>query len=184
MQQPDLQEAVKTLRTGGIIAYPTESIYGLGCDPRNESALHNLIALKQREHHKGLILIASNYAQITDFIGPHDERLKHRLCEPAPTPTTWVVAAADNLSPLLTGGRPTLAVRITDHPVAAALCNLFAGPITSTSANISGRTAATSAHDVRSQFPCGIDCVVDGAPGQLSRPSQIIDAQTMQVLRQ
>jgi len=183
VHQPALQAAVDALRAGAIIAYPTESVYGLGCDPLNESALQNLIALKRRDAGSGLIVIASDYAQIERFIAPHDEHLKRLLCEPVSTPTTWVVDAAEALSPLLTGGRTTLAVRITEHPVAAAICHLFGGPITSTSANSSGQPPARSAADVRTRFPRGIDLVVDGSTGKLDRPTKIIDARTGEVLR-
>ena len=183
MHQQDLQAAVDTLRNGGIIAYPTESVYGLGCDPKNESALQNLIVLKHRDGSKGMIIIASCYAQIDRFIAPHNDRLKRLLCASAPTPATWVVEAAAGLSPLLTGGRTTLAVRITDHPVAAALCRLFRGPITSTSANVSSHPPARSAADVRAQFPSGIDWVVEGTTGELDQPTQIIDARTGAILR-
>lgn len=183
MHRPDLQAAVDILRCGGIIAYPTESVYGLGCDPENASALQNLIALKHRDGSKGMIIIASNYAQITRLIAPHDDRLKQQLCRSASTPVTWVVDAAEGLSPLLTGGRTTLAVRITNHPVAAALCRLFCGPITSTSANVSNHPPARSAADVRARFPSGIDWVVEGATGELDQPTQIIDARTGAKLR-
>ena len=183
MHHPDLQAAVDILRCGGIVAYPTESVYGLGCDPKNESALQNLIALKHRDGSKGMIIIASNYAQIARFIAPHGNRLKRLLCASSPTPATWVVDAAEGLSPLLTGGRTTLAVRITDHPVAASLCRLFGGPITSTSANVSRRPPARSAVDVRAQFPRGIDWLVEGTIGELDQPTQIIDARTGAILR-
>lgn len=183
MHQPDLQAAVDSLRSGGIVAYPTESVYGLGCDPKNESALQNLLALKHRDVSKGMIIIASNYAQIACFIAPHGDRLKQLLRTSAPTPTTWVVDAAEGLSPLLTGGRTTLAVRITDHPVASALCRLFGGPITSTSANVSSQPPARSAADVRARFPHGIDCLVEGSTGELDQPTQIIDARCGSILR-
>lgn len=176
MPSPDLQQAIESLRAGGIIAYPTEAVYGLGCDPHNEAALQKLLSLKQRDDGKGVIIIAADYRQLAGFIAPHTGALQQRLSTPAATPTTWVVEAAATLSPRLTGGRTTIAVRITDHPVAAAICRLFAGPITSTSANLSGSPPAKSAQAVRQQFPQGIDTFIDAPVGTLSQPTQIIDA--------
>lgn len=183
MPIPALQTAIDSLRIGGVIAYPTEAVYGLGCDPRNESALQALLALKCRDDGKGLIVIAADYAQLAGVIDPHSEALKKRLSAPVCTPTTWIVEAATDLSPRLTGGRATIAVRITEHPIALAICQLFKGPITSSSANISGHLPAKSAQAVRQQFPHGIDVVVDAPVGTLQRPTRIIDAHSGEVVR-
>ena len=177
-----LRQAVSTLEDGGIIAYPTEAIYGIGCDPEDDDSLLELLWLKQRPPEKGLILIAADFNQLQDYIAPLPAEVLSKLLQSWPGPNTWLVPVKPDVSPLLTGGRDTLAVRVTDHPIAAALCREFGGPIVSTSANLTGLKPAKSAYQVRWQLP-EVDFVMTGACGGLQQPSTIRDALTGEVFR-
>ncbi len=117
-----LRHAVRLLRGGGIVAYPTEGVYGLGCDPLDGAAVTRLLALKGRSRRKGLILIAASFERVRPFLAPLDPELEAAARADWPGPVTWVLPAAPATPAWLTGGRQTLAVRVTAHPVAAALC--------------------------------------------------------------
>ncbi|MBW8330008.1 MAG: L-threonylcarbamoyladenylate synthase [Thiobacillus sp.] len=170
------------LRRGGLIAYPTESCYGLGCDPRNPRALKRLIRLKGRSAAKGLLLIADHFNQLKPFIRPLSAADRTRVERSWPGPVTWVVPASATCLPELTGGRPTLAVRVTAHPGAARLCRSLGMALVSTSANKSGRKPAKTAAECRRIFGTRVR-VIAGRIGQRRRPSTLIDLATGTVLR-
>jgi L-threonylcarbamoyladenylate synthase len=170
------------LRRGGLIAYPTESCYGLGCDPRNPRALERLIRLKGRGGAKGLILIADHLKRLHPFIRPLSPADQARVNRTWPGPVTWVVPAAAACLPLLTGGRTTLAVRITAHPDAVRLCRMLGSALVSTSANASGKKPAQTAAQCRRMFGARVR-VIDGRIGTRKRPSTLIDLATGTVLR-
>jgi L-threonylcarbamoyladenylate synthase len=178
----DLQTCAEAVARGGLIAYPTEGVFGLGCDPRDLVALEKLLALKQRDAGKGLILLAADFAQIRDFIAPLSAADEQTLLADWPGPKTWVIPAASDLPPLLTGGRDTIAVRVTAHAQAAALCRTC-GPLTSTSANQSGQPALREARDVDALFGDQLDAVLDGKVGGLQGPTRIRDLRSGAVLR-
>jgi len=170
------------LRRGGLIAYPTESCYGLGCDPCNRRALERLIRLKGRCGAKGLILIADHIKRLHPFIRPLSPADQARVNRTWPGPVTWVVPAAAACLPLLTGGRTTLAVRVTAHPDAVRLCRLLGSALVSTSANTSGEKPAQTAAQCRRMFGARVR-VIDGRIGTRKRPSTLIDLATGNVLR-
>ena len=170
-----LRHAARLLRNGAVIAYPTEAVFGLGCDPLNRDAVLRLLAIKRRPLQKGLILIASRFAQLRPFVLPPDAALQRRLDATWPGPVTWLLPANPATPTWLRGEHRTLAVRVTDHPLGAALCDAFDGPIVSTSANASGHPPARSALQVRQRCP-GVDFVLHGATGGLTRPTTILDA--------
>jgi L-threonylcarbamoyladenylate synthase len=170
------------LRRGGLIAYPTESCYGLGCDPRNPHALKRLIRLKGRSAAKGLLLIAHHFKQFKPFIRPLSAADQAKMQRSWPGPVTWVVPASPTCSPLLTGGRATIALRVTAHPVAAGLCRELGMALVSTSANKSGKQAAQTAAQCRRIFGSRVR-VIDGRIGQRRRPSTLIDLATGTTLR-
>ena len=116
-----IPKAVDVLNKGGLIAYPTEGVFGIGCDPLNREALQRVVDIKQRDAGKGLIIIAAEYAQFADFIEVPDIELEKRLQASWPGAVTWIVNAMPSLPSLLTGGRSTIAVRVSAHPVVAAL---------------------------------------------------------------
>lgn len=177
-----LRRAVQTLEAGGVIAYPTEAVFGVGCDPWDDNALIDLLTLKQRPWHKGLILIASDFNQLQDFIQPLPAEMLKQVQQSWPGPVTWLLPVRQEVSPLLTGEHSTIAVRVTAHPLVQKLCRAFDGAIVSTSANIAGLRPAKNVHQVRWQLP-GIDYVLPGALGGASRPSEIRDAETGAKLR-
>jgi L-threonylcarbamoyladenylate synthase len=174
---------VRYLKAGGIIAYPTEAVIGLGCDPLNEKAVARLLALKQRPWQKGLILIAADYAQLVPFLEPLTPTLEKRVFAVWPGPVTWLLPAKPTVPHYLRGQSSKLAVRVTAHPQTAALCQHWGGTLVSTSANISGQSAPKTALKVRRTFAQTIDYIMPGTVGGRQRPSEIRDALTNTVLR-
>ncbi len=170
------------LRRGGLIAYPTESCYGLGCDPRNARALKRLIRLKGRSAAKGMLLIADHFRRLQPFVRPLSTTDRARLARSWPGPVTWVVPASASCLPELTGGRPTIAVRVTAHHGAAHLCRALRMALVSTSANKSGKKPAKTAAECRRIFGMQVR-VIDGRIGQRRRPSTLIDLATGTILR-
>jgi L-threonylcarbamoyladenylate synthase len=178
-------EAARAVRNGGVVAYPTEAVYGLGCDPRSEAGVRRILALKRRPPEMGVILIASRFEQLAPYIQTLDAGTLARLRASWPGPVTWLVPARPEVPAYLRGSHDTLAVRVTAHPVAAALCELSDMAIVSTSANHSGEPPARTAESVRRLFadaPEGIDCIVPGDTG-VGRPTEIRDARTGEVIR-
>lgn len=175
--------AVYVLRAGGVIAYPTEAVYGIGCDPWRFEAVERVLRLKSRTADKGMILIASTMSQLEGFVCM-DDVLINRVSPTWPGPVTWVVPAGELAPPWITGRRATLAVRVTAHPQAAALCRGFGGPLVSTSANLGGRRPARTALEVRLRLPAAaVDYLVPGATGARRRPTEIRHGETGAVLR-
>jgi L-threonylcarbamoyladenylate synthase len=178
-----LRQAARVLQQGGIVAYPTEAVYGLGCNPLDFAAVMDLLAMKQRDPAKGLILIASNLQQLLPYLAPLSPALRKKLLASWPGPVTWLLPAGEHTPAWLTGSHDSLAVRVTAHPLAAALCDAFGGAIVSTSANIANRPPARSALAVRKVFPGQLDYILTGATGGRSRPSEIRDARSGKILR-
>lgn len=177
-----LRQACIALQEEGVIAYPTEAVFGVGCDPSSETAIIKLLAMKRRPLEKGLILIAADFNQLQDFIQPLSADILAKVTQSWPGPNTWLLPVRESVSPLLTGGRDTLAVRVTAHPLAAELSRQFGGPLVSSSANITGLKPAKNVHQVRWQLP-ELDYVLPGALGGANKPSTIRDAVTGEVLR-
>ena len=175
--------ATKTLEQGGIIAYPTEAVFGLGCDPLDEQALEKLLQIKRRSPQKGLILIASDYHQLLPFLGDIDTASFNRVMESWPGATTWLLPANPLASSLLRGNSELQAVRVSKHPVVKALCDAFGGAIVSTSANTNKRPPARSALAVRAQFGDKIDYIIQANVGELKKPSVIKNAMTGEIIR-
>jgi len=178
-----LRFAAHWLRKGGIVAYPTEAVYGLGCDPNRADALRKLLALKRRPWHKGLILIGACPGQFEPFLAPLDAERVERAHACWPGPTTWLWPAQPWVSPLLRGEHRTLAVRVPGHPLARALCDAFGGALVSTSANRAGQTPARSALEVRRKLGPRSVFILSGPVDRKARPSRIIDIHSGRVLR-
>lgn len=160
------------LRRGGVIAYPTESCYGLGCDPANRRAVQRILKIKGRPQHKGLILIASSYQQVARYIQPltHDEQAK--LKEDGAQAITYLMPARPSCPRWLRGAHDTLAVRLTAHPVARDLCRSTDSALVSTSANRSGQRPAKTYAQCRRLFGRRV-WVLPGRVGKRKRPSTI-----------
>ena len=175
MNRLRLRAAARVAQAGGLIAYPTEAVYGLGCDPRNKAAVRRLLALKRRPMHKGLILIAADFAQLAPFLQPMTPADHARLAATWPGPYTWLIPARPDTPRWLRGCHETLAVRVTAHPLAAALCRACGHSLVSTSANISGRPPARTALAVRRQLGTAIDYLLPGPTGGAAQPTEICD---------
>jgi len=177
-----IREAVRQLAGGGIVACPTETVYGLGCDPRDGAAVLRLLALKQRRLEQGVILIACEYAQLESLLLPVTAAIRRRVATPRPRPVTWILPCAPATPAWLHGVHQSLAVRITSHPIAAELCRQWGGPLVSSSANIHGRHPANSPLAVRKAFDKRLDYILHGPCGS-GRPSEIRDAISGRILR-
>lgn len=178
-----MRRAVRVLRAGGVVAYPTEAVYGLGCEPLDGEAVEHLLALKHRVLAKGVILIAASFSQLRPFVVLPDAAIMRRLRASWPGPTTWLLPARPGLPYWLTGRYRSLGVRVTAHPQAAALCASYGGALISTSANVSGMPPARSALDVRKRLGTAVDYVLPGRVGGARRPSEIRDALTDRIIR-
>jgi len=175
--------AVRALWDGGVIAYPTEAVWGLGCDPFNQNAVLDLLQMKRRDWRKGVILVAASIAQLKPYLHGLDEKYLHTLYASWPGPNTWLVPNNGTAPDWITGARDTLAVRVTAHPVVAALCEAFGGAIVSTSANPAGKLPARSLFAVQKYFGKNLDSIVPGALGGLQNPTQIRDVITGEICR-
>jgi L-threonylcarbamoyladenylate synthase len=178
----DLAAAVRALVQGGVIAYPTEAVWGLGCDPFSETAVRRLLALKRRDEAKGFILIAADIAQIQPWLAALNAAQKAAVLATWPGPHTWITPAPDTPS-WLRGNHDGLALRVSAHPGVQALCRAWGGPLVSTSANRSGQLPATDEAELRAQFGADLDAILPGQLGGDARPSEIRDAITGIVLR-
>lgn len=178
-----LLQACRALSSGGVIAYPTETVWGLGCDPGNEAAVQQVLAIKQRPIQKGLLLIAANTDQLEPYIVPLTPAKMRKILGTWPGPHTWLFAATARVPAWIRGRHDTVAVRVTSHPLATELCQQFGGPIVSTSANLSGFAPAKSEILVRRHFWDKVAYILPGEAGPHSTPSEIRDAQTGAVLR-
>lgn len=176
-------QAAECLQAGKLIGYPTEAVYGLGCDPRNEIAVRQLLLLKERPASAGLILIADAIDRFTPFIKPLSQQLETRAMSAWPGPVTWLVPRADDVPSWLAGEHKTIALRLTDHPVCRALCAVFGGAIVSTSANPGHAEPARSVAAMEAYFGAALCGIVDGELGGDESPSEIRDLITGQVLR-
>lgn len=177
-----LRNAARALRAGGLVAHPTEGVWGLACNPVDAAAVLHLLAVKQRDPAKGLILIADRPEVLAPFTDDAPEAWQ-RACAAWPGPSTWLLPAHPALPYWLTGAHDRIALRVTAHPVAAALCRAFGGALVSTSANISRRAAARHAWQVRARFGNHINVVLGGRLGDPGRPSTITDAVSGKVMR-
>lgn len=179
----DFFSAIQALHRGSVIAYPTESVYGLGCDPLCESAVLHLLALKKRAVNKGLLLIAADLMQIMPYIAAIPLDCMQKVLHTWPGPFTWVFPATKLVPAWIHGDHNTVAVRVTDHPIAKTLCADFGRPLVSTSANLEGQSPACTAQAVAEMFPVGIEVIVPGKVGELAKPTSIRDALSGSLIR-
>ena len=173
----------RLVRAGGVIAYPTEAVWGLGCDPWNAAAVERLLALKQRDPAKGLILVAASIEQFDFLLDDLPERWLDRLATTWPGPHTWLVPHQQRLPGWVSGEHESVALRVSDHPLVRELC-AACGPLISTSANPAGRPAARSRLRVQQYFSDQLDGLLSGPLGGRKNPSTIRDLATAEVLRQ
>jgi L-threonylcarbamoyladenylate synthase len=167
---------------GGIVAYPTEAVYGLGCLPTDRRAVARLLRIKQRSWRKGLLLLCGDFAQLESLVHVPEAR-QDEILSSWPGPVTWVLPATHAVPAWVTGGRATVAVRVTGHPIAAALSRRAGHPLVSTSANLSGRAPYSKALQLRRALGKRLDYVLPGPVGGAVRPTEIRDGVTGRVLR-
>lgn len=176
---------IDALNAGGVIAYPTEAVYGLGCDPDNEAAVLALLAIKQRPVEKGLILVAANYSQLMPYVDdkaiPLEKRYK--IFSSWPGHVSWVLPASQTAPKWITGQFDSIAVRVSAHPVVQQLCLTYGKPLVSTSANLSGQPAITNKTELEQSLGTMLAAIVPGALGGATQPSQIRNALTGDIVR-
>ncbi|MGS0502256.1 Sua5/YciO/YrdC/YwlC family protein [Xanthomonas oryzae] len=180
-----LDNAVATLTQGGVIAYPTEAVWGLGCDPRREAAVLRLLEIKRRPVDKGVIVVTSSVDVLRDWVDIDALAPARRqdVLASWPGPHTWILPVTARAPRWVTGEHDGLAVRISAHPVVAALCAAWGAPLVSTSANLAGEPPARGHAALDPALLATIDGVVDGEVGALAQPTRIRDARSGQILR-
>ena len=184
MYPKHIRHAVDALRQGGVIAYPTEGVWGLGCDPFNEQAVTRLLHIKQRPEEKGLILVAANKRQLGPLLNNLSSSQLVALDKFWPGPVTFLLPDPDQLVPVWIKGKfATVAVRVSAHPLVNSLCKAWGGPLVSTSANPALLPPASSRLRVLTWFGDRLDYVVPGRLGGLRGPSTIRDLVSLETIR-
>lgn len=182
MRWPILQ-ANHVLQTSGVIVYPTETVWGLGCDPRDEVALNRIMSIKRRDAEKGLILVAANIEQFEFLLQDISEQQRAELNKSWPGAVTYLVPHQNKVHPLVHGKFDTVAIRVSSHPMVQDLCKKFGGPIVSTSANYAGQPTVRSAIQARTLFASEVDYILSGPVGLANGPSRIVDLLTGRIIR-
>lgn len=172
------QEAADRLRDGQVIAYPTEAVYGLGCDPLNEAAVLKIFSMKSRPVSAGLILIGASYSQFEDWISPRAQEFVDKAMATWPGPVTWLFPKSAHVPAFISGKHDSIAIRVTAHAPCIALCEAFGGPVVSTSANPRSAPPARSRGETEDYFGARIGGILAGPLGGRDQPSEIRDLVT------
>jgi L-threonylcarbamoyladenylate synthase len=182
----DLNRAVAVLKGGGVVAFPTETYYGLAVDPFNPLALNHLFSLKQRNISKPILTLVDDRESLSTLVQEIPKLYEPLMNEFWPGPLTLIFRARVNLPSLLTAGTATIGVRQSSHPFARQLLRAFGRPLTATSANISGRAAAVDAYEVKAQFGSKIDMVFDGGktPGIIGSTIIGLEGERLKLIRE
>ena len=178
-----LQLATDALAAAGVVACPTEAVWGLSCDPEDACAVERLLSLKGRPVAKGLILVAAHQSQLEFLLERLSEQDRSRMSASWPGPTTWLVPHGGRVPGWIHGDHDTVAVRVSNHTVVAALCNAWQGPLVSTSANIAGARPPRELFQVKRFFGNRLDYCLPGRVGRSARPSVIRDLSSGQIVR-
>ncbi|ROR98988.1 translation factor SUA5 [Sinobacterium caligoides] len=178
-----VRRCVETISCGGVIAYPTEAVWGLGCDPENALAVEQLLALKGRSVDKGLIMVAANIEQLAPYLTDISAAQRQSLEASWPGPNTWLVADNGRVPAWIRGRHDSVALRVSSHPLVVALCQRFGGPIVSTSANPQGKPSARSALQVRRYFAGYLDGIAPGCVGGAKTASTIRELASGRIIR-
>lgn len=181
----EIDGAAALLRAGGVLAYPTEAVFGLGCDPQDLAAFERLFALKQRPADQGVLLIAAELDQLERYLALDQlpEAQRQAVLTSWPGPYTWVLPRSAAVPAWVTGAHEGIAVRITAHPTVAALCRAFGGAIVSTSANPHGAPPARSSQEVIGYFGDALDGLLAAPLGEAERPCPIRDGLSGAIIR-
>lgn len=184
-----VKKAVRVIEAGGVIAYPTEAVWGLGCDPDNRDACLALLQIKQRPVEKGMILVAALVSQFARLLAAlprvQQQQLQQAWADQARTgPVTFLVPDPHDQVPWwVKGSHGAVALRVSLHPIVQQLCRALDAPLVSTSANVAGAAPAASRLMVEKTLGRQLDYVLPGALGGATRPSQIIDLGSGRVVR-
>ena len=180
-----LKIAAQVMFNGGVIAYPTEGVWGLGCDPFNESAVRRILALKGRSVDKGLILIGACMNQFSFLLKDINPDKSHHLKKSWPGPVTWIIPHHQRVPNWVSGNHSGVAIRVSDHPLVQALCRYYGGPIISTSANPQSKPSAMTRLKVRCYFGRDprLNFIAPGQTGKHQQASQIRDLETLELIR-
>jgi len=173
--EKDIEHAVAVLKSGGLVAFPTETVYGLGADASNPAAVAKVFAVKGRPATHPVIVHLADAVQVANWAREIPEAARALTRKFWPGPLTIILKRAPRVSDVVTGGQDTVALRVPSHPVALQLLARFGGGIAAPSANRHGRVSATTAAHVRSEFGDAIDCVLDGGETDVGIESTIID---------
>ena len=170
-----IQKAVQALKSGKLIIFPTETVYGLGCDPKNPRALKKMFLAKKRSFSKPFQLLIGNLRQTRHIAKKIPKNAEKLIKASWPGPLTLVVAKRNSVPDLLTAGLPTVGIRMPDHPVALALIKAFKSPLAATSANISGKKAPKTARQAVKDLKNYVEIVLDGGKTRLGTASKVVD---------
>lgn len=170
-----LAHAVAMLRKGGVVAIPTDTLYGLAADPWNPAAVAKIFRIKGRPDDRALPLVASDVTQVEEWIGAMNSVARRLAQQFWPGPLTLVMRAPDTIAPEVTAGGQTVGVRVPAHAVTRALCAAFERPVTATSANISGQAATDDPEKVASALASGLDLLLESGTTPGGPPSTIVD---------
>lgn len=188
MNLVDLDQAIQVLKRGDVLAYPTEAVWGLGCDPNQQQAFEKILHLKQRPIEKGVILLSESIERVEPLLIYLDADIRaqvihswqqHHATQRA---TTWLLPITASIPTWIYGTHDRVAVRVTQHALCQRICSAFDHFIVSTSANPAGLSPAITAQQVRQYFPYDVS-ILAGELGQSPQPSRILDAVTGQVIR-
>ena len=173
--QNAINKASDILLSGGLVAYPTESFYGLAVDSTNENAIRRLFLLKQRSPGRPLLILIPSIEVLDQYVA-HIPPIAHQLIDEFwPGGLTLVFEAGQKVSPLLTAGTDKIGIRLSPHPIATALAQAIGAPITGTSANISGKPACRNAGEVSGSFKEWVDLILDGGATTGKVGSTVLD---------
>ncbi len=179
----EVNEAIAVIKSGGIIAYPTEAVFGLGCDPFDEQTVLRLLSLKNRSVKQGLILIASNIRQVLPLIQPVNSDDLARALKSWPGHKTWIFPKSKLVPSWVSGDHNSIAIRVSNHPIVKQLCDKLDQVLISTSANISKQSDLNSIKRIKSTFNDKIQLYIDAPVGNETKSSTIRDAHTLQIHR-
>jgi L-threonylcarbamoyladenylate synthase len=174
---------VSLVRKGGVIAYPTEGVWGLGCLPGSLPAVTRILRLKNRSWEQGLILVGASIEQFRPFLAGLSSDALDELYRVWPGPVTYLLPDNGYCPLWIKGKHNTVALRVSDHPVVQGLCDRLASPIVSTSANPAGHIPARNSLQVRKYFPTGIDFIVQGNVGESGGVSEVRNLITGSIVR-
>ena len=177
----EIKKIHQILVNGGVIAYPTESVFGLGCDPSNEKAIKKILDIKKRTLEMGLVLLTPTIEIVSGWVNMNNKQLK-LFSKPSPRPTTYIVPAS-NAAPQWLAVKNTLAIRLSDDPFIKNICGMMGLPIVSTSANLHGETPCKSADEVEKIMGSQLDHIVFKPTGPFNNPSTIIDLSSGKTIR-